>query len=476
MAAKYLIGVDGGTQSSKVVVYDLEGNVVCQGRRVLKPFSRPEPGIVEHPGDDCWESIAAASREAMAAFPGDPGDILGVGLCTIRCCKAFLKADGSLLQPLMSWMDARAYQPYLPDDPELAYATTSSGYMTHRFTGRFRDSAANNIILQWPIDTDTWQWDPALFARFNMRPELLVELQMPGDIAGHVTPECAAATGIPQGLPVVTTANDKAVEALGTGSLGERTALVSLGTYIASMVHGRENRKTPRQFWTNFACAPRRYLYESHGIRRGMWTLSWFLDLLGPELAAAAAAEGVSREQYLEREAEETPAGSDGLLTVLDWLAPTDRPFRKGVMLGWDARHTRGHVYRSILEAIALTMKTCVDDMCRELGITLDDIVVSGGGANSPLFMRIFADVFGIPASRTTSAGGASLGAAICAAVATGAYPDLEAAAAAMASERETFAPDPDHSAVYGRVIDDVYTHIRAATDPILERSYPIFR
>ena len=170
MTGKYLIGVDGGTQSSKVVVYDLQGNVVCQGRRVLRPTSRPEPGIVEHPDDDLWESIAAASRQAMAAFPGDPGDILGVGLCTIRCCKAFLKADGSLLQPVMSWMDTRAYQPYIPDDPGLAYVTTSSGYMTHRFTGEFRDSAANNIILQWPIDTDTWQWDPALFAQFNVTP------------------------------------------------------------------------------------------------------------------------------------------------------------------------------------------------------------------------------------------------------------------------------------------------------------------
>ncbi|HSL96106.1 MAG TPA: FGGY-family carbohydrate kinase [Thermoleophilia bacterium] len=476
MAGKYLIGVDGGTQSSKVVVYDLEGTVVCQGRRVLRPMSRPEPGIVEHPGDDLWESIAAASREAMAAFPGDPADILGVGLCTIRCCKAFLKADGSLLQPVMSWMDARAYQPYLPDDPELAYATTSSGYMTHRFTGEFRDSAANNIILQWPIDTDTWQWDPALFAEFNVTRDLLVELQLPGDIAGYVTAECAAATGIPEGLPVVTTANDKAVEALGTGSLGERTALISLGTYIASMVHGHENRKAPVEFWTNFACVPHKYLYESHGIRRGMWTLSWFLDLLGPELAAAAAAEGIAREQYLEREAEQTPAGSDGLMTVLDWLAPTDRPFRKGVMLGWDARHTRGHVYRSILEAIALTMKTCVDNMCRELAITLDDIVVSGGGASSPLFMHVFADVFGVPASRAIGASGASLGAAVCAAVATGAYPDFATAAATMAAGRETFVPELANTATYRRVIDDVYTGIRAATDPILERSFPIFR
>jgi sugar (pentulose or hexulose) kinase len=473
---KYLIGVDEGTQSAKVVIYDLEGNVVCQGRQALKPFSRPEPGIVEHPDDDLWDAIAAASREAMAAFRGDPADILGVGLCTIRCCKAFLKEDGSLLQPVMSWMDSRAYQPYLPDDPELAYATTSSGYMTHRFTGQFRDSAANNILLQWPIDTDTWQWDPALYPEFNMRPELLFELQMPGDVAGHITPECAAATGIPEGLPVVTTANDKAVEALGTGSLGERTALISLGTYIASMVHGHENRKTPVEFWTNFASVPHKYLYESHGIRRGMWTLSWFLDLLGPEMAAAAATAGLSREEYLEREAREVPAGSDGLLAVLDWLAPDDHPYRKGVMLGWDARHTRGHVYRSILEAIALTMKTCVDNMVRELGITLDDIVVSGGGASSPLFMQIFADVFGIPARRTIGASGASLGSAVCAAVATGAYRDFETAAATMAGERETFTPDLANTAMYARVIDEVYTHIRAATDPILQRSYPIFR
>ena len=71
------------------------------------------------------------------------------------------------------------------------------------------------------------------------------------------------------------------------------------------------------------------------------------------------------------------PAGSDGLMTVLDWLAPDDKPFRKGVMIGFDARHTRAHVYRSILEAIALTMKNKVDAMCAELGIALEAIVVS---------------------------------------------------------------------------------------------------
>jgi sugar (pentulose or hexulose) kinase len=473
----YLVGIDGGSQSSKVVVFDATGAIVAEGRRTLRPLVRPRHGIAFHPDDDLWDSIAAASRDALGAFTGDPREIVGVGLCTIRCCKAFLRADGSLVEPVISWMDDRAFQPYVPNDPALAYATTSSAYLTHRFTGELGDTAANNILLQWPIDTDTWEWsaDPALPARFGVTREMLVELRMPGDVLGHVTAEAAAATGIPEGLPVVATANDKAVEMLGTGSLDERTALVSLGTYIAAMVHGHENRHSPVAFWTNFACLPHRYLYESHGVRRGMWTLSWFLDLLGEELADRAASLELTREQYLEREAEGAPAGSDGLMTVLDWLAPTDKPFRKGMLIGFDARHTRGHVYRSILEAIALTMKHNVDAMCDELGSTLDEIVVSGGGASSPLVMHIFADCFGLPASRSVAGGGASLGAAICAAAATGVYPDIETAAASMTHPRESFEPDPARTEVYLRMNETIYQHIREATDPLLERAYPIF-
>lgn len=477
MSGPYLIGVDCGTQSAKVVVYDAAGNAVARGQHVLRAMERPSHGVVVHPDDDLWTSIASASRQAMAAFDGDLRNIVGVGLCPIRCCKAFLNADGELIEPVISWMDDRAYQPYLPDDPATAFATTASGYLAHRFTGELKDTAANNIALQWPIDTDTWQWsdDPALHHQFRVRREMLLELQMPGDVIGRVTAAAAAATGIPAGTPVVSTANDKAVEMLGSGSLGETTALVSLGTYIAAMVHGHENHRDPQHFWTNFASIPHRYLYESNGVRRGMWTLTWFLDLLGDEVAERAVSLGLSREEYIEREAAQVPAGSDGLMTVLDWLATTDKPFRKGMMLGFDARHTRGHVYRSILEAIALTMQHHVDAMCGELGIALEEIVVSGGGSNSPLFMQIFADVFGIPASRSIDGGGASLGAAMCAAAAAGVHPTIEAAAAAMAKPRETFTPDAANGTVYARMADSVYHDIRGHTDALFERAYPIF-
>ena len=89
---------------------------------------------------------------------------------------------------------------YVPD-PECAIATTASGYIAHRCTGQLRDTAANNILLQWPIDTDTWAWsdDAALYDEFNVRRAQLVDLQMPGDVIGPVTSTAAAATGLPIG-------------------------------------------------------------------------------------------------------------------------------------------------------------------------------------------------------------------------------------------------------------------------------------
>ena len=72
MAGKYLIGVDNGTQSTKVVIYDLTGNVVCEAKRTLLPMEHPIPGQAIHPDDDLWESIVAASREVMTKFAGDP--------------------------------------------------------------------------------------------------------------------------------------------------------------------------------------------------------------------------------------------------------------------------------------------------------------------------------------------------------------------------------------------------------------------
>lgn len=473
---KYIIGIDGGSQSTKIIIFDLDGKIVCEGKQNLRPMVLSEQGYVEHPDDDLWTSLVAASRQAMSRFSGNPEDIVGLGLCTIRCCRVLLREDGTLVAPVMNWMDIRLSKPYEHQDPVVKYVTTTTGYITHRLTGKFNDTVAN-YEGQWPIDKNTWQWsdDPEVFKKFNIPREMLFNLQMPGEISGHVTAKVAEITGIPAGIPVVATANDKAVEALGAGLLAENSALISLGTYIAAMVHGHENLKEAMHFFTNLAAIPHNYLYESSGIRRGMWTVSWMKDLLGDEIVQKAKALGISVEAYLNREAEKVPAGSNGLMTVLDWLAPPKKPYKKGIIIGFDGRHTGAHLFRSIVEGIVLTMKNYTDAMCGELGIKLANLIISGGGANGDLFMQVFADVFGIPASRTAVSDSASLGAAISVAVAVDVYPDYQTAIVKMVKVRDIFQPIEKHTCLYERMNLDVYKNITHYTDKILKKSYPLF-
>jgi sugar (pentulose or hexulose) kinase len=486
-----VVGIDCGSQSAKVVVVDRSGRVVASGQRTLRPMLRPTHGVVVHPDDDLWEAIGGAARSAMSALAAagrDVADVGAVGLCSIRCCKAFVDGDGALVEPVISWMDDRAYRPYVPTGadgwpgPRTVWATTTSGYLMRRMTGEANDTVANNIALQWPIDAsgEAWTGDDEVVAAFGLTRELLGRLVRPGEVGGRVTDVAAAATGLPAGVPVVHTANDKAVEALGCGAVADDTIVLSLGTYICAMTQGAFATTEPIDHWVNPACIPGRWLYESAGVRRGMWTVSWLLDLLGPELAARAVREGATREQLIEVEAALTPAGSDGLLTVLDWLAPTDHPYRKGAMLGFDARHTRGHLFRSVLEAIALTMERHVRAMSVELGRDLDgaELVVTGGGAESDLFMQIIADVFGIDAHRLVLPAGASpagLGAAACAAAAIGLHDSIESAAAHMAPGRRRIEPREAEHSLYRGLADGVFPELRDATDPIFEQTARLF-
>ncbi len=473
---KYIIGIDEGSQSAKILIFDTEGNIVCEGKHPLKPYNLPQPGYVEHPGDDWWEAICAAGKKCMANFKGDVKDIIGIGLCTIRYCRAYLKKDGSLAQPALSWMDVRVAKPYEHTNKDVAYIVGSSGYITYRLTGEKKDSIGIYEGV-WPIDIDNWRWsdNEADYEATGMPREMLFDLVMPGDILGYITKEAALATGLPEGVPVVATSNDKAVEGLGTGCMGETTTCVSLGTYTAAMMEGQENLKNTKAVWPKFSCVPNKYLYDSNGIRRGMWTISWFKNILGEGYEKLAREKNMSAEELLGIEAQKAPVGSDGLMTVLDWLAPVDAMYKKGIMIGFDGRHTRAHMYRSILEAVAMTMKHHVDDMIDELKVDLDNVIITGGGSNSDLFMQIFADVFNLPTKRNVVNGAAALGSAICVAVACNVYKDFDEAVKNMVKIKDVFYPKAENVAVYNKMMP-IYTDITNHTDAILKKSYELFK
>ncbi|WP_426517995.1 FGGY-family carbohydrate kinase [Diaminobutyricibacter sp. McL0618] len=469
--AAYVVAIDNGSQSTKVSIIDAGGRTHASARVALRPYASPHPGQVVHPDDDVWDSIARACRALFEGFDGDRSEIIAVGLCTIRFCRATLDADGRLVEPMLSWMDARVGQPYLRTDDRARYVTTSSGYITHRLTGAFTDTAANYQGV-WPIDANTWRWSTgaAAYAATGMPREMLFDLVDPGRPLGTVTTAAAEATGIPAGVTVYATSNDKAVEALGAGLRSESELVLSLGTYISSMTVGTQ-AEAGDAYWVNFGSRPGQYLYESEGIRRGMWTVSWFRSLLeaSPEAPVATrVGDDLARLDALNDGAAAVAPGSNGLMTILDWLAPADAGHRRGALLGFDGSQGRFHIYRSILEGIAFTMADHAAAMEVSLGRRFTTLVLSGGGARSDLMAAIVADVFGVDVTRAVTDDAAGMGAAICAAVGSGLHPSWDDAIAAMVRHAPLTRVSPQAARDYER-FHRAHTGLRARLDDTFE-------
>jgi sugar (pentulose or hexulose) kinase len=411
----------------------------------------------------------------MNAFTGDVNAIIGIGLGSIRCCRALLKADGTPAAPLISWQDARVTRPYEHTNPDVAWVTSFSGYLSHRLTGEFKDNIGN-YFGQWPVDYKTWSWseDDEVIKKFNIPRRMLFDVQMPGTVIGHITEQAALATHFPVGLPVICTTSDKPVEALGAGLLDDDTAVISLGTYIALMMSGKALPKDPVAWWPIMSSIPETLLYEGYGIRKGMWTVSWLRDMLGESLIQDAKAQGISPEDLLNQKASVVPPGCNGLMTVLDWLTNPWEPYKRGIMIGFDSSMDYAWIYRSILESVALTLKNNYDNMCNEIGHYAKQIIITGGGSNSDLFMQIFADVFNLPARRNAINGCASLGAAINTAVGLGAWPSYATAVEKMVRVKDVFMPIASNASRYEALNRGIFRELTQHTDVILKKSYEV--
>lgn len=461
---RFVIGVDIGTQSAKVLIFSESGEVVAQGRQALRELEIPSPNRAVHPADDLWDGTIAAFRDAVAAFTAaghDTAAIAAMAICVIRCCRVLLRADGSLAHPVINWMDERLDHPHAHESEygEVSHVTTSSGYIGFRLTGAHVDTCAN-LIGWWPIDDLALDWstDPERWNACRLRRDQVFDLVKPGEKIGGLTASVAAELGLPEGLPVIATAHDKAVEALGSGALDPGVGLISLGTYIAAMTHGAAHVVDAESFWTFQAAIPGQYLHECWGVRRGMWSVSWFRDQFGA---------GAS-ERELDTEAAAVLPGSEGLLTVHDWAAPPHAPFRKGAMIGFDGRHNRAHLYRSILEGIALRLKTHMDPMALELARPFNELVVSGGGANSEVMMQILADVQGVPVSRNRLRSSAAIGCAVHAGLYAEVWSSPAEAVDLLVQRDETFVPIADNTERYAR-LSAIEAQIHQHLDPVTE-------
>jgi sugar (pentulose or hexulose) kinase len=152
-----------------------------------------------------------------------------------------------------------------------------------------------------------------------------------------------------------------------------------------------------------------------------------------------------------------------------DWTSSALHPSGKGIYLGFDDRHKRGHMFRSLVEGIIIQIKLGTSKMADYLGLSVNELYIGGGGSKSNFTAQIITDVFNVPVHRTRETENCSLGAAMCGAVGAGLYPDLNAAIEGMGKNYDRFLPNKQNHELYESLSRDVIEKLYPALEGILK-------
>jgi len=347
-----------------------------------------------------------------------------------------------------------------------------SGYLTHRLTGRYVDSVGCQVAyipfdyksLRWSSPSD-WKWQAV-----PVDPSILPELVPPTGVLGQITRQAADDTGIPEGLPLIAAAADKACEVIGSGCVDPQVACLSYGTTATINTTQRKYLEVIPLIPPYPAAIPGAYSLEIQ-IYRGFWMVSWFKREFAHEEQRLAQDRGIEPEDLFDHLVESAPPGSQGL-TLQPFWSPglkVPGPEAKGAIIGFGDVHTRSHLYRSILEGLAYAMREGAERTERASHKPIREVRVAGGGSQSDGALQITADVFGLPVSTPHVYEASGLGAAMDAAVGLGLHRNFDQAVAAMTRIGRTVEPEPENHKIYDELYRRVYLKMYGRLKPLYE-------
>jgi sugar (pentulose or hexulose) kinase len=506
--ADRILALDVGTQSVRALLFDAAGTLVDIGRVPIEPYVSPQPGWAEQDPEVWWTALGEAARRLWAGGVARPDSVAGIGLTTQRTTVVVADEAGTPLRPAIVWLDQRRTEGLEPlgglwglafraggvtetvarfqADSEANWIAARepsvwkqirrygllSSWLTARLVGDWIDSTASQVGYvpfdfkhsRWASRWD-WKWRVA-----PIRREWLPALVPPAGQLGELTAEAAARLGLHAGLPVIASAGDKQAEALGAGAVTPEVAALSFGTTATIGTTHRRYVEAIPLLPPYPAAVPGAWFVELQ-VMRGFWLVEWFKRELGAADVARAAALDIPPEALFEELLQGSPPGSMGLVLQPYWM-PGVRypgPEAKGAIVGFGDVHGRAHVYRAILEGLAYALREGAERTVRRSKVPIRELRVAGGGSQSRGAVQLFADVFGLPASRPHTHEAAGLGAAIDVALGLKLHPDPATAVAAMVRIADRFEPRPEASRVY----EDLYTSVYLA---MYDRLKPLYR
>lgn len=488
----YWLGIDVGTGGTRALLLNETGQVVAGCTEAHAGMRMEKPLWAEQDANDWWRAAQLAIRCVLQQAGAVGTQVKGIGFSGQMHGLVMLDANGNVIRPSLIWCDQRS-QPqvdaihskigrervvqltanpaitgftlpkllWVREHDAASYAKLRTvllpkDYVRYMLCGEVAQdvSDASGTGL---FDVVNRKWSRPMMEDLGLDPAFFPPVFESAEICGRLTREAAEATGLDAGTPMVAGAGDQAASAVGNGIVETGIASCTIGTSGVVFAHMDQPAYDPQGRVHTF-CHAVPGKWHVMGVTQGAGlSLQWFRNTLAP---------GVSYDDLMA-EAAKVEGGSDGLYW-LPYLMGERTPHldasAKGGWIGMTARHRREHLIRSIVEGVSYSQKDCLD-LILDLDVDISRVRASGGGAKSPFWRQILADVFARRVATLESQEGSAYGAALLGMVGTGAFESVAAACAACIRETSSVDPRPHETLRYARrheIYRTLYPTLRA--------------
>ncbi len=488
---QYLIGIDVGTSGTKSVLFDTVGNAVASAT-VEYPMQQPQNGWAEQDPADWWDAAVRTLRELTKKAVD--GKIVGIGLSGQMHSLVMLDERNDVIRPSILWCDGRTVEecaeieqtvgrerliaitanPALPGftasklmwvkkhEPEnyaaCRHILLAKDYIRFRLTGEYATEVSDASGMQL-LNVTERRWSKELCDLLEIPTAWLPKVHESPEVSGYITQEIADLTGLPVGIPVAGGGGDNASAAIGTGVCRAGRAFTTVGTSGVVFAHTEKPLIDPKgRIHTFCAAVPGEWHVMGVTQAAGL-SLNWFRNNFATDISY----------RELDEKSAEIPLGSEKLL-YLPYLMGERTPVldsnARGVFFGLSAMHTKYHLARAVMEGVSYSLRDCLE-VFSETGVTVDQMMLCGGGAKSRFWGQMISDVYGLPIVTPESNEGAALGAAILGGCAAGVYSSVQEGCDAAVRAGNTISPD---SASHEKYLD--FYKIYQGLYPALKSSF----
>jgi xylulokinase len=469
------LGIDVGTGGTRAILLDERGRVVGAATAEHEPMSSPQIGWAEQSPEDWWRAACQAIKQCLAKSGATAGEVAGIGLTGQMHGLVLLDEKDHVLRPALLWCDQRteaecsditqqvgaARLIELTANPALTGFTLPKMWWVQRHEPqiwarvrsillpkdyvRFRLTGARAIDVAdasgtLMFDVVHRQWSKPMLEVSRVHEAMLPRVLESPEVSGHVNEEGARASGLRAGIPVVAGAGDQAAGAVGTGIVKAGAVSATVGTSgVVFAATSKPVLEPGGRIHTFCHAIPQRW--HVMGVTQGAGlSLRWFRDQFG-----VGKDDGRDSYERLSEEAAGVPPGADGLLWtpyLMGERTPHLDPNARGALVGITAQHTRGHVIRAILEGVAFSLRDSFT-LFQDIGVPIESVRLGGGGARSPLWQQIQANIYGMPVEVVEADEGAAYGAGLLAGVGVGHWESVEAACDSTVRVAKRIQPEP---------------------------------